>query len=66
MTGKIMGGIGLVLAMYGTLMLARSTPNGYGLPFWGDRCSVGVHVMGFHRMIIFVVRQVHFYSKLSP
>ncbi len=37
MIEKIIGGTGLVLAMSGTFMLARSTPSGYAMPFWGHR-----------------------------
>ncbi len=40
MIGKIIGGVGLVLAMYGAFMLARSTPSGYSMPFWGDAGTV--------------------------
>ena len=37
MIGKMICGTGLVLAMSGTFILARSTPSGYAMPFWGDR-----------------------------
>lgn len=41
MSGKIIAGIGLALAMYGTFMLARSTPSGYSIPFWDDHAGTG-------------------------
>ncbi len=45
MSGKIIAGIGLALAMYGTFMLARATPSGYSIPFWDDHAGTGVSAL---------------------